>query len=300
MYSKPFLNAGAGGAAGPTALKPIAQMASTRRTTRALFAVAGLLLAGACGGFYMLNTQIQSIPRIEADKEAQVGSAQQVARRFDATQADYAQTKAQLRFLEDAVPANAYVPTLLPQLQKLAAAYGCQVTSIKPGAVGGSAPTPAASGSAVAAPLYDEMPLTLALTGSYSQVMHFVYSLTRFEKVLTVKTIGLHPGTAGPATPGVKLGAQPLAVDLDLVAYVFRDNPRDRRLSDAPKSTAVSLGSVSANRAAQSDVVGETMIRPVAAAQGVQSASQERVTSAGLTAQPAPPTMPVNPAFARK
>ncbi len=41
------------------------------------------------------------------------------------------------------------------------------------------------------------MTLTMSLTGTYSQVMSFVYHLTRFPKMVTVKSLNLTPGTGG-------------------------------------------------------------------------------------------------------
>ena len=294
---------------------PGGQNALLRKTTYAMMGSAGLLLLGAGAGFFLISGKIQAAQAVAATKQGQVGSDTQIAKKFDDTLSAYKATESQLKYLEKPGPASLYVPTLVPQVQKLAQSYGCTVKSLSPGAVMdasgspvGSATTPAPatagastnSSSAPAQPAYQTMILTMSLSGTYSQVMSFVYHLTRFPKMVTVKSLNLSPGAGGIGGPqtSASSGPQQVSVAMTLMAYIFNPpaNSQDLATSDSA-ATTVKLGSFSGAHAAEDDVMQAQVQQPISAAMSVQQSSVERVQSAGLQAQPTPPTLPTNPAL---
>jgi Tfp pilus assembly protein PilO len=325
---------GAGGVASPAATdfnSPGARMAIARKVGYFMLGIAVLLLLLGCVGFYLLNGQIQSVQKVEADKRAQVGSSQQITRRYDATLAEYNATELQLKFLEKPQPQNMYVPTMLPQIQTLAQTSDCQIKSIAPQALVASAP-PAAAGSSPSATVtgpvveYEIMPVNIDMTGTYSQVMHFVYNLTQFPKIVTVKSISLHPASGTPTAPGSKAATE-VEADLQLQSYVFQDDdtsptgsasaPATATTAAAPTSssrpaavspaitaspTAAAVSSTPANASAKanpassasSDPAVQAINGPIAAALNVQSQTEQRVESSGLQSEPTTPTLPIN------
>ena len=102
------------------------------RLTRVLLGVAGLILVGGGGVIALLNNQIRGLQAVVQAKEAQVGSNEQVAQRYQTTLDSYNDTTRKLQFLETSVTTKSYVPTLLQQLQALAAANRLTVQAVRP------------------------------------------------------------------------------------------------------------------------------------------------------------------------
>jgi len=308
---------GAGGTVTPafTAITgPGSRMAMTRKIGYGMLGVAIVLLLIGGAGFYLLNSQIQVVEKQEADRRAEVGSSQQIARRYDATMADFDATKLQLQYLEQPEAQDMFVPTMLQQLEQLATSYNCQIKSITPqallpgssGAAGASgaaaspaaaAAQPASSGSsstAAAGPQisYQIMPLSVSMSGSYSQVMHFIYDLTRFKKVVTVKSISLRPESNSASAAS---GPPPVDADLQLLTYVFQqDVSTEPGATISPTSAAGSTATSATATPTQSNAA-DFINKPISAALNVQKTSEERVNGAGMQSQPSTPTLPTNP-----
>ena len=258
-YMNPIGAAGTAVPVTPDFGGPGARMALARKFVYAMLGISVILLLLGVGGFYLLNGQIQSVEKEEADKRAQVGSAQQITSRYDGTLAEYNATNDQLRFLEKPQPENMYVPTMLPQLQALAETYGCQIKSITPGAIAANTPAAASSSSSSGgtptgpAISYQIMPLAVDITGTYSNLMHFVYDLTEFPKIVTVKSLSLHPG-GGNAPPGQK-GAEIVDASLGLQTYVFNE---DNSATTVPTSMPIGSAPATTNSRANSNVAAFT------------------------------------------
>ncbi len=206
------------------------------RVTQVLMIVAGLTLVVGVGLLFMMNARISALQKSARDKEAKVGSNEQIARRYDATMATYNATKARAQFLETSVSAQSYVPTLLQQLQGLAAQTHLTVDAVRPGAI--TAPVvvkPAGSGDSAGAaapdaaaktaprPPYDTLGIDVDVSGSYAHTVAFLYGLTRFPKIISVDAAQIAPGPASPSAAGVPSTA--LSTKLHLTAFVFHDSP---------------------------------------------------------------------------
>ena len=235
----------------------------------ALLAVAVLVVGGS--GIFLLSTRIQNANKEAARREAEAGSSQQIASRYQTTLDTYDETAGQLQFLEASVTQKEFVPTLLQQLQGLGESTQLTVTSVRPGPIVSATPTPPAtprleggSDSAPAkkaAPLpYDIQPIAISATGTYPQLMRFVYSLPRFPKILSLQSVTLHPGAADK-TDGVKAAKDATSITADIVlnAYVFNADA-------APGPDAPKMGSISDLRRSQDDVVTQAAGRAIGTA----------------------------------
>lgn len=201
-----------------------------KRLIPILLGAAGVVLLGGGGILVGLNSKLTTLQTSAQQKDAEVGSSEQVAHRYQATLDNYNQTQAHIQYLETSVSDRAYVPTLLAQIQALAAQTHLSVAAIRPTASAPAAPPVSAPASGdsggvasasvkkAAPPPYDTMDVAVDVAGSYADTSMFLYSLTRFPKIVSVNSIQMHPGTApkegGPA---------PITTNLKLTAFMFHD-----------------------------------------------------------------------------
>ena len=221
------------GAARPAAKTP------AKRLFPLLLGGVGAVLLGGGGILVGLNSKLTTLQTTAQQQDAEVSAGEQIAHRYQATQDSYNQTQAHLQFLETSVSDKSYVPTLLAQLQSLAAQTHLTVSAVRP-SLAPPPPAPAAApagdgGTAVGVkkapppPPYDTLDVAVDVTGTYADTSMFVYSLTRFPKIVSVDSVQMHPGTA--AVPG---GPVPVVTSLKLTAFMFHDAP----VAAAPGSMA--------------------------------------------------------------
>lgn len=206
---------------------------NSKRLMQVLMGGAGLVLLGGGGMLVGLNSKLAGLTTQAHQKEQEVSSSEQVTRHYQETQASFDETQSRIKFLETSVSAKSYVPTLLGQLQALAAQTHLTVTAVRPIASppppppakkmddSGKADSKADTTKAPPPPPYDTMQVNVDVTGTYADTATFLYGLTRFPKILSVVGAQMHPaGTAGGA------GAAPvISTNLQLVAFVFPDGP---------------------------------------------------------------------------
>lgn len=220
---------------------------TTKRLTQVLLGGAGLVLLGGGGILMGLNSNLTALQTTAQQKDAEVASNEQIAHRYQTTLDNYTQTQARIQYLEASVSDKAYVPTLLAQLEGLAAQTHLTVSAVRPAAppppAPPAAPASADSGSGTASakkaapPPYDTLNVSVDISGSYADTSMFLYSLTRFPKIISVASVQMHPGP--PLVPGAP--AQ-VVTNLKLTAFIFHD-------PNAPATPLSALTPVSAGAA---------------------------------------------------
>lgn len=145
----------------------------------------------------------------------------------------------QLAHLENALSTKDYVPTLLVQLQKLAADTHNQITSVKPipapppppppvnTPAGGTTANGAAPDSKAAAdpkaaatpaePAYDKYQVELSIQGTYQNVMTFLLKLTTFPKIVGVEKFQVTSQPSKAGEPGL------VTANLTFTAYILKE-----------------------------------------------------------------------------
>lgn len=100
--------------------------------------------------------------------------------------------KAELRRLEKGLPEVEYVPTILTEIENLAAETLSQVSSLSPGQIASPASQTSAQGE-VAAPavVYKEMSLNIPFRGSYQNLKDFLNRLAAFPMVIVVNSLAI-------------------------------------------------------------------------------------------------------------
>lgn len=220
---------------------------AAKRLMMALMGGAGLILLGGGGALVGLNSHLAALQTSAQQKQKQVDGSEDIAKRYLATQEAYTQTQSRIQYLEASVPAKSYVPTLLGQLQALAATTHLNVTAVRPAA---SAPPPAPAahpatgGDGTAAggevkkappPPYDTVDVAVDVNGTYADTATFLYSLTRFPKIISVTGVQMHPsGQTDKANP---YAPPTVATNLKLTAFMFHEDA-----SDTPASVTAAPG----------------------------------------------------------
>ncbi len=273
---------------------------STARVTQMLMIVAGLALVVGAAVLLLMNARIGDLQRSARDKEAKVGSNEQIARRYDATLAAYNTTKARAQFLESSVSAKSYVPTLLQQLQSLAGQTHLTVDAVRPGPITSpvvakaAAPADSSSPASTDAPVkksppppYDTLGIDVDVTGSYANTVAFLYGLTRFPKIISVDAAQITPGSAAPST-GSASGPL-LSTKLHLTAFVFHDSAAPAT-AGVPNAVAAAVGAGPSSAPAASSgqaflpsshMVGDAAGHAAASAVGATKAAHAR-SEAGI------------------
>ncbi len=225
-------------------LSPAGPRPPAKRLIPILLGGAGLVLLGGGGILVGLNSKLTSLQTSAQQKDAEVSSSEQIAHRYQTTLDTYTQTQAHIQYLETSVSDKSYVPTLLAQLQGLAAQTHLTMSAVRPAAPPpAAAPAPAAAGAdgtavgakkAPAPPPYDTLNVAVDVSGSYADTSTFLYSLTRFPKIISVNSVDMHPGQAAPGGPMI------VATSLKLTAFMFHDAPDAAQPTSLPGTLAAS------------------------------------------------------------
>ncbi|MDQ2687660.1 MAG: hypothetical protein M3Y28_07325, partial [Armatimonadota bacterium] len=205
--------------------------ASPKRTTQILMGAAGLVLVAGGGVAFLMNAQIGRMQQTISAKESEVGSSEQVAERYQQTLVTYNATAAKTHYLESSVSAKSFVPTLLKQLQGLAAQTHLAVTSVRPGILTSPTSATPAAPAGTAAPAdstvkkkvapYDTLDIAVDIKGTYANTVTFLYGLTQFPKIVSVSSAQMQPAPPDAANPS----ASPvITTNLHLTAFVFHEN----------------------------------------------------------------------------
>jgi Tfp pilus assembly protein PilO len=192
--------------------------------------VAVLIFGGVVFGFVTMSEQLHSLDAELNDKQKKVDDAKQIARTLEESRLQYEDAQAQLHNMEASVSTQAYVPTLLKQVESLAKLVKLNVLSVRPVKEQPKpAPPPAKETDATAkdtptkeAPkLYDELKINIDVEGKYVRALDFVYKLTSFPKIISVNSITLAPISAQEAA--LAGGSPNLRVSMNITAFVLKE-----------------------------------------------------------------------------
>lgn len=262
---------------------------AAKRLIPILLGAAGVVLLGGGGILVGLNSKLTTLQTSAQQKDAEVSSSEQIAHRYQATLDNYNQTQAHIQYLESSVPDRAYVPTLLAQVQALAAQTHLSVAAIRPTTSAPAAPptpaptssdsgsVPSASVKKSAPPPYDTMDVAVDVAGSYADTSMFLYSLTRFPKIVSVDSVQMHPGAAPKGGPAL------ITTNLKLTAFMFHDADAAAAAGAAPTATMptapVPAAMTGAAPPAASPTVGGSVGRAATGAISVTKAANSRSAS---------------------
>ena len=177
----------------------------------------------AAGWFLMVSPQRSHASQLRTDaasvEQSTAGLRSQIAQLKEQQKGETAQQK-RLMEIATQIPDNPQLPALIHELSAAAHKAGVSLDSLAPGApAAAAAAAPAAPAAGAAAPL-SQIPVTIAVTGSYFNIESFVRALEHLDRALktTGLTLALNQGdtkTAGAA------GAVPNALTGQIQALVY-------------------------------------------------------------------------------
>jgi len=218
------------------------------RGLMALIIIAAAIFVSCALGYVAAASKMRAVADDLAAKQTKVEESTQIAQKLEKSKYTYEDTKSQIRFLETSVSTEAYVPTLLSQLEQLAKSVNLKVTGVRPSVEVKASTKPASTSASSAAGAsdnknkdaqakepapkpYDELNITVEFKGNYTNVLDFLYRLTTFPKILAVNSVSISPAETqlSYAKPPV------LSVKMVVTAFVLKrdDSPT---LPGSPKA----------------------------------------------------------------
>ncbi len=221
----------------PVSLKP-----SQKGVTALIVVAAAVFVCCLLACFWaMQKTSQVSAEKARAEKE--IRDNQAIAQTQHDSENKYLDTRAQIRCLESSVSTQAYVPTLLKQIEHLGKSVNLKVNGVRPKApdpnaglakkmaaqtassgAGGQSPAGGSAAAPAAKPEppkpYDELEVDLELEGNYMNALDFLYKLTSFPKIMAVNSVQMDPDNS----PGQAITDSPkLKIKINLTAFVFKE-----------------------------------------------------------------------------
>jgi len=194
----------------------------TNRNNRAAFiallAVFACALIGAGIGLHRVKSSyLRELRHTLISKQTQLKEARERVKQIPELQASYEELSNQVAILEPRLPAEAYIPTFLSQIQALALETDNSLTLIRPrpkrkapaaaksaeadvvaeGAETSTNQTPAAKKKAEEEKSpYDMLEIDVELEGTYWSALNFLEKLRAFPKMIAVNELSLKPKNA--------------------------------------------------------------------------------------------------------
>lgn len=183
------------------------------KTPQVFFVLAILTLAaGAIGSFFQyqeISDQQGTVKELQKD----VRATKDIQAELDETNEQVSQSKVELEHLERGVPAFAYIPTLLKELELFGKENGIDVLGVRP------IPKVEAkdkNGKAKKKKAYEEIAIEVKGRGLFKNVQAFIGALEKFPKIVGARAVSLTPKNEPGATKG-KL----LDVTIELRTFLF-------------------------------------------------------------------------------
>lgn len=222
------------------------------RSVVTLIVVAVAILVGCVLEYVALSAELGSARGDLKAKLQRVSESKEIAQKRDQAKLNYDDTVSQLSFLETSVSSEAYVPTLLKQIEGLATTTNLKVKSIAPEEketkemtrMAGSG-RQAAEGNIDSASQekasdtgkpkkkeekpYKELNIKLEFAGKYSNVLEFIHNLNSFPKIMAVKDVSIQPRDTQMAIQSSPM----LEVKMQITAYILKPEDSGEKTNSA-------------------------------------------------------------------
>lgn len=216
--------------------------------------VTGLIIVTVCLFFGCVLVYMVAASKVKAvnaelmNAQKQVKEAKNMVKKREESRLNFLDSQSQLRFLESSVTTQAYIPTMLKQIEHLGKSNNLRVIAVRPQAAPAEPPTRRLSSGAQAAegnvdkagqqssgstgqgapkPVvkpYDELRVDIELEGKYMNALDFLYKLTAFPKIIAVNTIQMSPAASRDVVATPNLG-----IKLSITAFVLKESNKSAR-----------------------------------------------------------------------
>lgn len=268
---------------------------SKSSTPQIFFILAALTLAAGTGATIFQWSEIGDKTEQLAQLKKDVRDPKDIQAEFDQTSTKVAESKANLDHLEQGVPAFAYVPTMLKELETFGKQNGIEVLGVRP------IPKPETKDKygKRKKEAYEEIAIEVKGRGNFKSVKSFITALEKFPKIVSARSVSMQPNTSPQSSgPAVAANAtKKLDVTVELRAFLFSPNrgeeksPHDLAAGVAkPAATSQATPPAGPNtergNSAAAVTAGAVVVVPPAAK--VASATSVPAKQAAKPATPAP------------
>ena len=177
----------------------------------ALTALAVILVGGGLV-YWQWTGRSEAAARV-AVLESELPDTDQVNADLAKSQQELEAARFELEHLERSLPQEAYIPTLLKELEMLGTSKNVKVTGIRP--ILQVTPDPNAKEDEG----YQKLDIDITGQGTYRAMLEMISALKEFPKILAVNTIAMQPRQDAKAT-----GSGELDTTIRLRAFVFKES----------------------------------------------------------------------------
>lgn len=187
------------------------------KSPQLFFILSALTLAGGTGATILqyqgLNEKWDNLAELKKDTR----DPKDIQAELDETSAKVAAAKTEIMHLEKSVPAFAYVPTMLKELELCGKENGIEVLGVRPIPKADPKPTNSDNkGTARKKDPYQELAIEVKGRGEFKAVQAFVTALEKFPKIVGARQISLQP-----KNDSENRGTRKLDATFELRAYLF-------------------------------------------------------------------------------
>jgi Tfp pilus assembly protein PilO len=194
---------------------------SKNKSPQLFFILAALTLAAGTGATIFQYSGINEKWDDLAELKKDTRDPKDIKDELDDTSAKVAAAQTEIEHLERGVPAFAYVPTMLKELEICGKENGIEVLGVRP--IPKAAPGPNdknASGTGKKKDPYQELAIEVKGRGVFKSVQAFVVALERFPKIVGARSISIQPRNEADNPSVRKLDAT-----IELRAFLFPPEP---------------------------------------------------------------------------
>lgn len=205
------------------------------RAPQLFLILAAVALAAGAGGTFLQYQELSDKWDKVAELKREARDPKDIQADLDKTREELVKSKTELEHLEKSVPAFAYIPTMLRELEQFGKQNGIEVLGVRP------IPKPEPKDKKKKKrEAYEEIAIEVKGRGDFKSSQQFVTALQKFPKIVGVRSVSLQP----KSEPGEAVSRR-LDMTIELRAYLFAPAaeekiafPADNKNSD-PKSASV-------------------------------------------------------------
>ncbi len=171
----------------------------------------GVVVVGGGLIYWQFSNRSTAQARV-ARLQLELPNAEEINAQLATSQEELENYRIRLEHLEKSLPQEAYIPTLLKELETVGAQNNLTITGIRPIL---QPTTDELDDDADGA--YQKLDIDITAQGTYRAVLEMIASLKTFPKILAVTTIALQP------RQDMKNGANELDATIRLRAFVFKE-----------------------------------------------------------------------------
>ncbi len=178
--------------------------------------IVAIVIAAVLVVVFLIMPQFSTLSDLDAQLSAaqlSVQQAQATLTQLESVKQGAAITDAELLKGGTEMPDSPQLPTLIIELQDIAAASGVTVTHFGP-----SQPTPGVGGQ------FTEVPIALNVNAHWDDLLDYLRRINESTRLLRITTLGITPPTSTSSTETVTEANQVLGVTINMKAYVIGNN----------------------------------------------------------------------------